>query len=546
MYRLAILPLLFLALTSSFADELPVTGPVSDLVIKNVYLVGRDGGEKQVLVNLLILDGKLRIITENAIPPGRVKTTVDGEEGYIYGTLEIDGAPQLVVLDQDPRADVLVLLDTAKHSRFALKGGDILLNKLPTVIEQETVELNTRGWQAYSLPPIAVPLQYFDTREWSRFDTKYTAGLFTGALALDRLEWVSQDGASTDQIGDLGGNEGGEIRALRFGVIGRIKLARPWTYTVFLAARSFDQGFNADNDDDFTWFDYRLDIPLRDNVNVSIGKQKEPISMERLMPLTFLPWQERSAVNDSLLQARNFGVVFNGSGRSQRWTWAASAFNNAIDSDTSFDETPTMLVGRVTWLPYVSGDDSNLLHLGAAVRYTGDSDLRRYRSRSEFNQSPFFMDTGQFSVDGELTSNLETYWRRGPYLLGIEYTRSELDAPSVGDPTFSGFHISGTWALTGEMRSYRKSGGVFNASPVARSVNSGGRGAWELAARYSTLDLADGDVDGGEMDIYSLGLNWWLTSSSQVSLNYRYIDLNRFDELGNSTGVDLRILLTLD
>ena len=33
----------------------------------------------------------------------------------------------------------------------------------------------------------------------------------------------------------------------------------------------------------------------------------------------------------------------------------------------------------------------------------------------------------------------------------------------------------------------------------------------EAGFRYSSLDLSDGDVDGGEMDTYSLGLNWWLT-----------------------------------
>lgn len=546
MYRFGILFLVFLPLASALADEEAVTGPVSDLLITNVYLVGNEGDEKDVLVNVLILDGKLRIITESDIPPDRVRTTVDAQRGYVFGSLEVNGAPQLVILDRDPRADVLVLLDTAKHARFALKGGQIVFNTLPTTTEEEPQDFETRGWQAYAPPPIAVPLQYYDTRKWNRFDTQYASGLLTGALALDRLQWLSQDSESEDQVGDLGRSDGGEIRALRIGVIGRLKLPTPWVYTIFAATHTFDRGFGVVDNDDFTWFDYRLDIPLRDNLNLSIGKQKEPVSMERLMPLTYLPWQERAAVNDSLLQARNFGAVLNGTGKSQRWTWAASVFNNAIDSDTSWSETPTKFVGRVTWLPFLTADGSNLLHLGAAIRSTGDSDVRRYRAVPEFDRAPLFLDTDEIAVDGELTSSLEAYWRRGPYLLGVEYTRSDLDAPTIGDPTFSGYSVSGTWALSGEMRDYRNSSGIFGPAPVAQSVDSGGLGAWELAVRYATLDLADGGIDGGDMDVYSLGLNWWLTTSSQVSLNYRYINLHRFNESGGSSGLNFRLLLTLE
>ena len=43
--------------------------------------------------------------------------------------------------------------------------------------------------------------------------------------------------------------------------------------------------------------------------------------------------------------------------------------------------------------------------------------------------------------------------------------------------------------------------------PVAKSVYQGGWGTWELAARYSSLDLTDGPVDGGDLDVYTLGLN---------------------------------------
>jgi phosphate-selective porin OprO/OprP len=96
------------------------------------------------------------------------------------------------------------------------------------------------------------------------------------------------------------------------------------------------------------------------------------------------------------------------------------------------------------------------------------------------------------------------------------------------------------------MRGYRKRSGIFNPLPVATPVNRGGWGTLETAFRYSRLDLTDGAVEGGEMDIYSLGLNWWLTRWAQVGVNYRYISLDRIGAEGGSSGLNARLVLMLD
>lgn len=72
------------------------------------------------------------------------------------------------------------------------------------------------------------------------------------------------------------------------------------------------------------------------------------------------------------------------------------------------------------------------------------------------------------------------------------------------------------------------------------------RGALELAFRYSRLDLTEGTVDGGDIGILSLGVNWWLTRRSQFSVDYREISLNRFGIEGDSSGLNARLLLMLD
>ena len=88
--------------------------------------------------------------------------------------------------------------------------------------------------------------------------------------------------------------------------------------------------------------------------------------------------------------------------------------------------------------------------------------------------------------------------------------------------------------------------GVLGPLPVSKSVQQGGWGAWEAALRYSTLDLTDGPIDGGQLEIYTLGLNWWLTSYSVFSLNYRNITLDRFGETGTSNALTGRLTLVLE
>ncbi len=100
--------------------------------------------------------------------------------------------------------------------------------------------------------------------------------------------------------------------------------------------------------------------------------------------------------------------------------------------------------------------------------------------------------------------------------------------------------------LTGEMRPYNTRNGIFGGVPVSRSVYQNGKGAWELAGRFSHIDLNDGPIAGGEMDIASFGVNWWLTPFFMINMNYRYI-WNELDGLrGESSGFNSRVLIVLE
>jgi phosphate-selective porin OprO/OprP len=131
---------------------------------------------------------------------------------------------------------------------------------------------------------------------------------------------------------------------------------------------------------------------------------------------------------------------------------------------------------------------------------------------------------------------------------GINQDTGPNPASLRPDLTFDGYYILGSWVLTGESRSYSSSRAAFGSPRPARpfSIGSGGWGAWELAYRYSMLDLNDedpaagvavsttGGVRGGEQEIHTLGLNWYVNNSIRFMLNYLHVDVDRLNAAGTT------------
>ena len=531
--------------------------PAVTLLIENVRLVTAEQGDDDPPVNLVIRDRKLDIVSRDDLPVEEFTLTFDATGGYLLGRIEVGKRPSFIVFDSDPRVDSSVLRDSKPHVLLAIEDGDVVENRL--AVAAETAESSAAGrqqggWLAYNPPPLALPSGYLDTSKWNRWDTRAVSGIFTAGLVLDRMRWVSQNGTSEAQVGDLDDFSGGEIRGLRFGVVGTLNFPTPWVYVIFGATSAFDSGFEQGRDDSYEWFDVRVDIPFYRGTTLSVGKQKEPISLERLTPLIYLPMQERSAFIDAMMPARNTGIVLSGTWLDERMSWAGGVFNNFIESEDSISDTATQLVGRVTALPLVSADRSNLLHIGAGYRYTNAKQGVRFLSEPEFNNAPIYVDTTLIADAGDAhTLDLEAAWRKGPFLLSGEYVITDVESPSAQDPSFSGWYLSGIWALTGEMRKYNRKGGIFQRPPVAKSVYQNGIGAWELMARYSHTDLTDGAIAGGELDAWSAGVRWWLTPFMILDLNYRYVTLDgpglSGDPTlsdGNSAGINGRLVLLLE
>ena len=70
----------------------------------------------------------------------------------------------------------------------------------------------------------------------------------------------------------------------------------------YFTSNRYFEGYDPDEQEGFQWFDYRLDI-LSPQSALSIGKQKEPFSMEKLATDLCVS-QERHVGNDALIKSR--------------------------------------------------------------------------------------------------------------------------------------------------------------------------------------------------------------------------------------------------
>ena len=435
--------LLFLLLLASGLSS-PLSAEVVDpqnIVIENVYIATE--GAQDVPVNLLIRDNKLELLSKDMIPIPDGFIALDANAGYLVGNLTLGKSPSFMILDADPRIDFEVLLNNKSHSVFVVHNGELRNNRLQFAKDMFEQHNEPAGWHAYTPPPVALPTHYGGSGAWNHWATKNTSNIFFAVMALDRQFWLSQNDESEQQVGDLNQFEGGEIRDLRFGLIGTLNyFDKPWGYNLTLGTNSFNSQFLAEDQDNFRFLDYRLDIPIADGMKLSLGRQKEPISMERLMTLINLPMQERSSVAEAFLPARNFGLHLSGNALNRRMSWAGGLFNNAIDSGVSVDNAATAVVGRLSWLPIVSENQINLLHLALAARQENGNLGFLYRSKPEFNKSPLFIDTGTGTADKTRQYNLEASWRRGPFWLAAEYVGTHVDSPTFGALDFSAYYIT--------------------------------------------------------------------------------------------------------
>lgn len=283
--------------------------------------------------------------------------------------------------------------------------------------------------------------------------------------------------------------------------------------------------------------------------NLRMGNLKEPIGMEHLTSSRFLEFMERSYNQDAFYGPFNNGFVpaimaFD-TLADERITWASAVSKNTNNIfGNGVGDGEYAYTNRVTLLPLWESDGRYLVHLGlsSSLRDLDESAIR-VRSRGSLrsgNPGPFnpvFADSGTFIGDNQTLVGAEFASQMGPVTIQSEYTASFVkDGVRAGVPLgsvfFQGWYVETLWFLTGEHRTYNRKTGVFDrvvpAENYFRVATDGGtcfgRGAWQLGARYSMLDLKDPGINGGILHDVTLGLNWFLNPNMKVQWNYIVTD----------------------
>jgi phosphate-selective porin OprO/OprP len=244
------------------------------------------------------------------------------------------------------------------------------------------------------------------------------------------------------------------------------------------------------------------------------------------------------------------GLGIRGSGA--RWMGALTLTGGTTGEGEVFDEQRAV-VGRMGVLALTGPDNHWNLHLGTSGSYvfrpadqygiTGRYALR-LRDRPELRvDGTRLIDTGPLDAEAGWATGLEfganwrnLYLQAERFRYGVERRDHALE-----DPGFDGYYVQGSWVITGESRRYNMASGSFQAPrPSAPFSASGGPGSWELAWRYSHMDLDDdtglaglaaapGAVRGGIQDIRSIGLNWAINSNLKLMLDYMRVEVERLN-----------------
>lgn len=198
--------------------------------------------------------------------------------------------------------------------------------------------------------------------------------------------------------------------------------------------------------------------------------------------------------------------------------------------------------------------DREILHFGIAGSYRS---FDRRASEISFDTSPeiFLFKTSLVDTDKIIGARTikrfgdEAAWARGDFRIQSEYIAARVGRDRGEDLSFQGGYIYAAWVLNGKAPKYSLNAktateiGVFKGVEPANDqrVSRGGMGVFELAARYSAIDLPSRNVRGGFEQDVTVGLNWYPEPFARVLMNYVHAWTNPTSSVitGRRAGADI-------
>ncbi|MCZ6784326.1 MAG: porin [Proteobacteria bacterium] len=264
--------------------------------------------------------------------------------------------------------------------------------------------------------------------------------------------------------------------------------------------------------------------------SVLVGHAYEPFSLEQLESSKYTTFMER-ALPTILAPSRNTGIRIRHFPANERTTFDAGFYLNTDNSgeflsDGSRDSENFDLTARVTGLPLYGPAGRRIVHVGLAYahQFRNPRSPVRYAQRPESHLAPQLVDTLLLPADNVDLLGVEFAWVHESFLLQSEAMASWVDRVDAPRTAFWGATAEISYFLTGEHRIYDREFAVFDRVSPTHDFNpgAGGWGAWQVAARYSYLDLSDRDVRGGRLHDMTLGINWYLYANARIVTNYVY------------------------
>ena len=250
-----------------------------------------------------------------------------------------------------------------------------------------------------------------------------------------------------------------------------------------------------------------------------LGVFDPPFSLESLSSSGGLTFMERSLAVYALSENKSGGVAL--LKRTPSSILSAGLFVVSPEQDKK-TQSGQALVMRYVHSP-ISFLRSTGVHLGSSFsyRFNASSNLTEFKSRPEIaTTDDFFVDTGDITgLDKVFRFGLEAASVMGRFSWQAELLSARAERTGYQSVIFNGAYVYASWFLTQDSRNYNAGTGLFSPVEPTEPLFRGGKGAFELAARASIVDLTDKDVIGGEESNVSLGFNWYLNSQFRVMSN---------------------------
>jgi phosphate-selective porin OprO/OprP len=312
-----------------------------------------------------------------------------------------------------------------------------------------------------------------------------------------------------------------ELRRARLGFQGRIA---PIKYKLEL---------DFANSGTASWKDVWLSYNNKNDLGkwfIKVGQHRVPFGHATISSSKYKPLMRRPLFGDGPQTSRAVGIAYRQN--ANRWFFHTGVFIPALG--TGSDETGEGTTDRMTYALRIGGqpffkDKTHLIHTAISYQHEEfngdafsniDNSLLSHVGDADALVANFGTNTNDSNAyDIELIS----VW--GPFHGVFEYVAWDVSDPD-GDANLSAWAVDVGWFLTGESMKYKA--GAFSGIKPKAPIGKGGWGAWQIAARLENMDLTDGNIIGGEADVFTVGLNWHLTSNTRLMANYgTVLDFNR-------------------